>query len=45
MKLGCIEGVISQMAQAIGDVAEAIQSIGVMASKLDSVVESLNRKT
>ncbi|MDT8903156.1 methyl-accepting chemotaxis protein [Selenomonadales bacterium 4137-cl] len=43
-ELGRIEEMVSQIAQAIGDVAQSVQSIGAMASKLDSAAESLNRK-
>lgn len=43
-ELGRIEEMISQIAQAINDVAESIQTSGAVASKLDSVAESLNKK-
>ena len=43
-ELGRIEEMVSQIAQAIGDVAESVQSIGAMAIKLDSVAERLNKK-
>lgn len=43
-ELGRIEEMISQIAQAIGEVAESIQTSGDVAAKLDSVAESLNRR-